>query len=183
MKTLIRFGIFSGLAIMLTLSACDLLKGKNDDCDATNYAVTEEPIIYLNLKLGTLISGPDAEHIITRTYKTIFSGTIMKVYCSGKESGRYAYDKVFYPAGMPQSTLYGGFFLEQPYQYKFQNDLDYVIVIGHLKMYFSDGKIYEDMEELTQKYFFTDIRYSLSGMGYYVEVNYPTVEHWVEVSY
>jgi len=175
--------MLSGLVFMLTMGGCDLLKGKNDDCDATAYAVTEEPIIYLYLKLGTQIEGPDAEHILTHTYKTIFSGTIMKVYCDGKESGRYTYDKVFYPAGMPRSTLYGGFYLEQPYQYKFQNELDYVIVIGHLKMYFSDGKIYEDMDELTQKYFLSDVSYYALSSQHYVEVNYPRVEHWVEVSY
>ena len=75
------------------LHSCELFPDFNDDCDATKMIEVREPVIYLRtvIPTGSMATDtdinyklPDAEHIE-------ISGSIQKIYCSGKKSGYFTF--------------------------------------------------------------------------------------------
>jgi hypothetical protein len=45
-----------------------------------------------------------------------------------------------------------------------------------------DGKIFEDKNEFTQKYYYVDLNYDKDRNDYYIELDYPPNVDWVEVT-
>jgi len=156
----------------------------NEDCDATKMVVTEEPLIYIrtvlpsdkiNVDSDISYKLPDATHLQ-------ISGSIQKVYCSGKKSGYFSFSHNIYPGDYTSVELESGVFMLQPYQYKFQNDKDKLIVIITYKAWFNDGKIFES-HTFTDEFFFKDIRYEGSQMKYYIKLDdHKDNSQWREVT-
>ena len=185
MKKLIHFAMLFCIMIMLSMDGCEFFTDGKDNCEETKMLTVENPTIYLKLDLD-----PYAYHELVDmgyptgliTTKEMLIGSIMKVYCNGKESGSFSYEKTYYPKSMDFVTQMGGFLLPQPYQFKFENNDDYLLVIAHLKTYMDDGKIFEDKNEFTQKYYYVDLIYDKDRNDYYIELDYPSDVDWVEVT-
>ena len=172
----IRYELLSVFIILsVTFWSCELLTSKND-CDATKMESTEEPVVYiraqpkLDLKLG--------DQYVLYSDRITISGSIRKIYCSGKESGYFTFNPTFFVD--PKMTT-DDFWLPQPYQYKFDNTKDKLVVICHAKVYFDNGKIYES-SEYTGEYFFKDIKLDINRLKYYIDVMLASNLEWYEVT-
>lgn len=164
------------IVLSATLSSCELFADKNDDCDATKMPQTEEPIIYiktllkLNKKLGDLYIANSDEVQIT--------GSIRKIYCNGKESGNFTINGFLY---VDEESSASDLYLAQPYQYKFDNYKDKLILICRVKVFFENGKIYESSEAF-EDYFFEDIEYDANSWKYYIPIMLGDNLQWYEVT-
>jgi hypothetical protein len=149
------------LMLALSMIACDVFTDKNDDCEATKMAERQSPTIYLKLLVrNDTISDSLFIHYAT---KATFSGTITKVYCDGTVSSTFSYNPTFYPVDMDYIYLNSGFYLDQPYQFNFDNDKDYLLVVASLKVWFPNGKIYES-EQATRRYYYKDVLFDVNQL-------------------
>ncbi len=106
---------------LLMTGSCALFPDENDDCDATKMIDVREPVIYLRTVVypGTMNVDLDITYRLGSATKIEFSGSIQKVYCSGKKSGYFTYSPNLFPLDYTEAELKAGLFLPQPYQYKF----------------------------------------------------------------
>jgi hypothetical protein len=170
-------GVFSfGAALSFLLIAltagCSLFSSKNDDCDATKMITPQEPILYLRVlvdpeKLNTEVGN----YYLKAATRLEIIGSIEKVYCSGKLSGRFTYNPTFFPVELTTTDMTSGLYLPQPYQYKFDNDKDKLIVMFTLKARFSDGKIFET-DTFSEELFFKDLTYDVTRDRNYFKLDY-----------
>jgi hypothetical protein len=178
MKTLLVLLSIILLPLSLSMISCDVFTEKNDECESTKMTERQTPTIYLKLLLrNDTISDSLYVHYAS---KATFSGTITKVYCDGTVSSTFSYSPTFFPVDMDYIPLNSGFYLDQPYEFNFDNDKDYVLVMARLKVWFTNGKIYES-DEVSRKYYYKDILYDVNqlkkyifipfGKGNYFEVN------------
>jgi hypothetical protein len=165
---------------MLFLVSCETVSEKNDECDATKMIEPQSPTVYLKLLLeyDTL---PGQSHYLYQAAKAVFSGTITKIYCSGEVSTTFSYSPTYYLSEMDPVYLYNGFYLDQPYQFNFNNDKDYLLIQARLKAYFNDGKIYES-DELLVKIHYKDLKYDANQLKKYIKLLMPDPTLWYEVS-
>ena len=154
MKTNLSFKTILFILLAVSMMACDIFTEKNTDCDATKMPSRQTPTVYLKLLLrNDTISDSLFVHYAT---KATFSGTITKVYCDGTVSSTFEYNPTFYPVDMEYIPLNSGFYLSQPYEFNFDNDKDYLLIVARLKVWFPGGMIYES-EEATRKYYYKDV--------------------------
>jgi len=163
--------IMVSLSLLVTAS-CQLFSDFNDDCDATKMIEVREPVIYLRtiLPSGIININSDLSYKFPEATHLHISGSIQKVYCNGDKSGYFTFSHNIYPGDYTFTELESGVFLEQPYQYKFQNDKDKLLVIITYKAWFSDGKIFES-HTFTDEFFFKDIRYEVNQIKYYISLD------------
>ncbi len=154
------------------LHSCELFKDFNDECDATKMIEVREPIIYLRTILppGTMNTSSEINYKLNDATYVQVSGSIQKIYCNGKKSGYFTFSHNLYPRDYSFDELTAGLFLPQPYQYKFQNDLDKLLVIVTYKAWFGDGAIYES-HTFPIEYFYKDIRYEVNLTKFYILMN------------
>ena len=142
---------------------------KSDECEGSEMEL-KEPIIYLR------VSFADPTMILAQyTYlevaeRMIISGSIQKMYCSGKLSGYFTYGPTFFPQEMTLTLLKSGFFLPQPYQYKFENKKDEILVLFRIKVYMTASEIYES-DEFVMSFYYDDIKYDVNTMKYYLSLD------------
>lgn len=167
---------FSLLAVVvfciLSLHSCTLFSDSNDDCDATKMIEIREPVIYLRAVLppGQMNISSDLSWYLGNATHVQVSGSIQKVYCNGKKSGYFTYSPNIYPGDYTGEELEVGLFLPQPYQYRFENDLDKLLVIVTYKAWFEDGAIFES-HTFPDEYFFKDIKYEVNPGKYYIKLD------------
>ena len=161
------------------LQSCEVLAG-GDECEGSSMDMVE-PIIYLMASFSTkaLVIAPDA--LLSSAEKMIITGSIQKEYCSGKLSGYFTYSPTFFPSTMFYDDFSAGFYLPQPYQYKFSNEEDELIVILRIKAYKGDGRIFES-GELVSRYKYADIHYDVDMNRSYILINVPSQIQWVRVT-
>jgi hypothetical protein len=154
MKTNFSLKTILFILIAMSMIACDIFTEKNTECEATKMPSRQTPTVYLKLFLrnDTIV---DSLYVHYAT-KATFSGTITKVYCDGTVSSTFEYNPTFYPVDMDYIPLNSGFYLSQPYEFNFDNDKDYLLIMAHLKVWFPGGMIYES-EEVSRKYYYKDV--------------------------
>ena len=162
-----------GLFIMLCMMiSCEEKTEKNDECDETRMSSPQNPTIYLKLAIAwdSMPTASMMNYISHHATWAMFSGTITKVYCGGKVSSTFSFSPTFYPAEMAPDELMNGFYLPQPYQFKFENDLDYVHVIARIKYYFDkDLSTFESLE-MSQRFYFKDLHYDYNLNSHYISL-------------
>jgi hypothetical protein len=163
--------------ILFGCASCELFSDKNDDCDDTKMEKREEPVIYLKAII------PFNNEIIEvhTPEKVIITGSIRKIYCSGKESGNFSYTPTFFVDDKTFDRYKADFILPQPYQYKFDNTKDKLIVQCHVKVYLEDGLIYESVP-IIQEFFYKDIKFDANELKNFIEIT-PFMLTWFEVTY
>lgn len=164
---------FLGLFFMLyMIVSCDALTEKNDECEDTKMSSTEKPTIYLKLAVAwdSMPTTSMMNYVSHRATWAVFSGTITKIYCGGKVSSTFSYNPTFYPDEMAAQDLLNGFYLPQPYEFKFENDLDYLLVIARIKYFFNkDNSTFESLE-ITQRFYFKDLYYDYNLNSKYISL-------------
>lgn len=169
------------LVLFFLLNNCDAVTEKNDECQETNWAEVKEPIIYMYIGLSEFYCDPpDNQHYVPVATQMTFSGKITKIYCNGTVSGSFDINTTFYPVQINSNEL-GMIKVGQAYQFKFQNDKDYLLFAGRLTGIFSDGKKYES-EELTARVYYKNILYNANSMEYYDRLYVPETAKWYQVN-
>lgn len=161
------------------LQGCEVLN-QGGDCDG-NEIDPIEPVIYLRANFST-----ESMHLFPAVElydaeKMIITGSIQKEYCSGKLSGYFTYNPTFFPLTMTLVELTSGFYLPQPYQYKFTNKEDELIVILRIKVYLPDKTIYES-GEYVRRYNHTSIKTDVNSLKSYIILDFSSNPQWVTVS-
>jgi hypothetical protein len=137
----------------------------------------EEPIIYVKSIFyfnANMFNSDNAE-------KVVISGSIRKIYCSGKESGNFSFSPTFFVDENTFEKKEASLTLPQPYQYKFDNTKDKLVLIFHVKIYMVDGTIYESAE-MGGNYFYKDIKFDANLMRYILPVKSKYNIDWYEVT-
>ena len=178
MKKISLIPLLVFIVLSASLSSCELFGDKNDDCDATKMDQTEEPVIYIKVET----SFPENAITFYTPEKVIISGSIRKIYCSGKESGYFTYSPTFF---VTRDDFYltnvSNFVLPQPYQYKFANTMDKLIVMLRVKIYVEEGHIYES-EEISKEFFYKDLMFDFDNMKHSVLLYGTSALQWYEVT-
>ncbi len=166
---------------IIFLNNCDTVTDKNDDCEKTKWAAAQEPIIYLYIAVPiTYCDKVNSINATDSATQMICSGSITKIYCDGTVSGSFNFNTNFYPIQMTEQELYKQS-VGQAYQFKFQNDKDYLIFIGRLKAYFPGGIIWES-EEINFKLYYKDIRTNPNDFERFCHVEINTALLWYRVN-
>lgn len=177
-KSLLVFLVFVSFFLLI---ACDTLTETNDECEKTKWSVVEEPIIYLYIAVPiTYCNKINNINATDSATQMICSGSITKVYCDGKVSGSFSFNTNFYPIQMTEAELYKQR-VGQAYQFKFQNDKDYLVFVGRLKAYFPGGIIWES-EEINFKLYFKDIKTNPNDFEKYCHIALNPALLWYRVS-
>lgn len=172
------FFLFTSIFIF---NNCDAVTEKNDECEESNWAQVKEPILYMYIGLEDSYCDPPANlHHVPHATQMTFSGKITKIYCDGTVSSSFDINTTFYPSQMSLIEL-GMIKVGQAYQFKFQNDKDYLLFAGRLTGIFSDGKKYES-EELTARVYFKNILYNANSMEYYDRLLTPSTTKWFMIN-
>lgn len=164
------------IILFLSLSGCELLSDNNDDCEATKMDEPQEPIIYLKPLLQLNQELGDSYLLLGERLN--ISGSIRKIYCNGDESGVFSFNPTFY---LSDDMTVDDFFLPQPYQYKFNNTRDKLVVISRVKVYFENGNVYES-SEVSREFFYKDIKLDANLMKYYIELDLYSGVSWYDVT-
>lgn len=154
------------LAIILVMDGCALFPDTDDECLKDNWETAQEPIIFVRMTSDLITFTDDmTQYNLSLASSMTVTGTITKIYCTGKESGTFPVEAQIMPSGgaIPLTQVkIGG-----PYQYKFQNDEDRVELRIKVRITFPDGKIFETTD-LWDFFTYSDIRLNASSLEYYV---------------
>jgi hypothetical protein len=163
------------IILPVIFGSCELLTSKND-CDATKMESTQEPVVYIKALPNLSLTLGDKSMIYSD--RITISGSIRKIYCSGKESGNFTYNTTFY---VDNQMSVNDFWLPQPYQYKFDNTKDKLVVICHAKVFFDNGKIYES-SECFGEFYYEDILLDANEFKYHIDILLSSNLQWYEVT-
>jgi hypothetical protein len=154
MKTFFHLTGAFVLMSILVLNSCDVTKTESE-CDASNWSEAKEPMFnfYLDILAYNIYCNPsDTLHILRKAESLNFTGSVTKVYCSGDFGSTFPYNSIYYMNSEREIFTKIG----QAYQFKFQNDKDYLSVAFKIKANFSDGQIY-DGREVSLKIYYRDL--------------------------
>jgi hypothetical protein len=164
-----------GLCLMIgIITSCNLLPDTNDDCEDGKWSSIKEPTIYLKLSLEWDTVGSDGmvSYISYVANSATFSGTITKVYCGGKVSSSFSFSPTFYPGEMSYEEMENGFYLPQPYQFKFEHDEDYVHVIARIQYHFEKlSPVNYESFEISQRFYYKDLQYDYNLNSNYIRIH------------
>jgi hypothetical protein len=150
------------LLTLLLITGCDIFKDNNDECDKTKWAELKEPVVTLRLdSTGSFDDGNNTYSIVNAVTANV-SGSITKVYCSGESGGSFNYNTTFYPKDSEYNVL-TSIKIGQDYQFKFENDKDYLQLIFRARYSFDDGKTFES-SEVVKKVYYSDIMIDVNSM-------------------
>lgn len=154
------------LVIILMIDGCALFPDFDDECTKNNWETVQEPIINVRMTSSLVTFYHDVtQYDISQASSMSVTGTITKIYCSGRLSGTFPVEAQIMPSGgaIPLNNVkIGG-----PYQFKFQNDEDQVQLIFKMRVTFPDGKIFETTD-LMESFYYKDIRLNANSLEYYV---------------
>ena len=162
-----------GLCILIgMITSCELITEENDECEDTKWSSPKEPTIYLKLSIAwdTVATDGMMSFISHHATTATFSGTITKIYCGGEVSSTFSFNPTFYPEAMSPDDMMNGFYLPQPYQFKFQHDEDYLQLITRIQYYFNKAEVKYESLELTQKVYYKDLHYDYNMNSYYISI-------------
>jgi hypothetical protein len=162
---------------LCVLTGCEAITSSKSDCDKT--ALSEQFTSPITPKLVVRNLDPVAGRSFMTTTRALFTGTITKVYCSGKVSSTFDYNTTFTPGTMSTDEMSLGFWVGRPYQFNFDNELDYVQVIYKIRAYYTD-KAFESLE-LSQKIYPRDLRLDVDIFQYYFALGFMGTQQWFEI--
>ncbi len=154
------------MAIILMINGCALFPDVDDKCLKNNWETTQEPIINVRMTSNLVTFTHDmTQYDISQAGSMAVTGTITKVYCSGKSSGTFPVEAQILPSG--GAIPLTGVKIGGPYQFKFQNDEDRLELSFKVRVTFPDGKIFET-SDLWESFIYNDIRLNANSLEYYV---------------
>lgn len=170
--------------ILILLSAFSLLTfscvvEEQDACKETEMPVVQEPVIYIALALDNDVM-PHLNDTLYNASELNVNGRITKIYCGGEVSGSFTFNPSFNLASIAEQDIYDGFYLPQPYQFKFENDEDYVQLDMQLTLVFGDGHEYES-PAFTINYHYSDLLFDVDYFQKYIKIEIPAGTEWVQL--
>ncbi len=166
MKKKLQYGIVIVTVAILSATGCSLFPDEDNKCLKDNWDTPEEPIIFIRLTSQvTTFQSDFVTYDLSMASSIAVSGTIHKIYCTGKLSGMFEFDSNLYPSSgaIPLVNVRVG----GPFQYKFQNDEDHVSVSLTLKATFPDGKVFESVRQ-GNDFYYNNIKFQANDLEYYV---------------
>ena len=169
--------LFLILISLLFLSSSCEKSTENEPCENTKW---EEPIdqilevyigvpkVFCDAPTNTLLSW-NAEQIV-------FTGTIQKFYCGDIASGSFNMNDAFIPKSMSDVQL-AKVRVGQAYQFKFENDKDYLLLTGTLTASFLDDITWKT-KEFSVKIFYKDLIYDIYNVEHYYTYAIPWATVW-----
>jgi hypothetical protein len=179
---IIRSCLFAG---MIVFTSCEDVKTtKNDECEETKWSSPKNPFIYLELAISWDTVGRDGMMSFISHHATwaVFSGSITKIYCDGTVSSTFSFSPTFYPDQMSPQDLLSGFFLPQPYQFKFEHDKDYLQLIYRIKYFFDKANVSYESMEITQRVYYKNLNYEYTVNSNYIPINIDEETAYVKVT-
>ena len=177
MKTLILKVFAIGLFGLIPIVGC--IETVKDPCKETQWEKADDPVIFLKASIAV----PNFEYNkviynINKASSVTFTGTITKYYCSGEKSGSFDFNAIYYPANGSLSFSLLNLKIGGPFQFMFQNDLDYLHVEGRLMLEFPDGSKFKPVIGSTfQSYYFKDIKLDVNEMAYYILLDFNVINY------
>jgi hypothetical protein len=178
--------LFVVITSLFLLNGCPASSDKNDACDKTKWTEVREPVLYLYIKIPSEYVNVDEEDTsrLHETEQIICSGSITKIYCGGKVSGSFDFDNVIFSifySDHPTEWAYLTVKVGQAYQFKFENDNDYLLFTGRLKAYFPKDIIWES-DEFSERIYFKDIKLNPNSLEQYYLFEPMTYRPWFRVT-
>jgi len=174
MKTLSLKVFAIALLGLIPIDGC--IETVKDPCKETQWEESEDPIIYVKASTDVYsFMYNSVYYVLSDASTATFTGTITKYYCSGKKSGSFNFSATqYWEGGFISLTRVriGG-----PYQFLFQNDADYLMVEGRIRLEFPDGSVFRPRESTSQIFYFKDIKLDVSDMAYYLDFVFKDTEY------
>jgi hypothetical protein len=142
---------------------------ENDPCEETKWIESKEPMVYIKFTLKQF--SIENQYNSHEAEDAIIMVNIAKYYCPDKKSTMFMRTQTIHPNKCEPQYLEQGFYLEQPYQFKFANDLDYLELEYQLSLYVP--KRYEWQDTLIV--FYPDLIYDYNLNSYYIPI---IIEDW-----
>lgn len=176
----ITFYIFLVLTTFLFLSCNSKSTNSTEECEATKWDTVQEPIVSYYMKItADLECTADGKHPISEAENLHITGSITKIYCSGEVSSEFPYNSYYYPS----SDVFPYYFkVGQAYQFKFENDKDYLFVLIRIKANFSDGTMYESTDMTFNIYYSTLLLNINTGGRYFIQIINSGDLEWAQVT-
>jgi hypothetical protein len=144
---------------------------KADPCSDTKWVETKEPLVYVKVELKQFTI--DNQYNSQAAEEAKIWVDITKYYCPDKKSTMFTQEERFFPKDCEPQYLDQGFYLDQPYLFKFGNDLDYLELEYQLLLYFP--KVYTWTGLITLYY--QDLIYDYTLNSYYIPL---VIDDWSE---
>ena len=154
------------IAAFLNIFTTCLTEEEEDPCAATKMVETKEPLIYLKLEIKEFFI--DNQHYSHYAEAFGFAGYITKYYCPNKKSGSFGYTEAIAPKDYEPQYLVQGFYLDQPYIFKFENDLDYLKLEYNYNISWEYPKYFMGNDSLIVYY--KDLIYDYNLNSYYIPI-------------
>ena len=157
------------IATALSLLTNCLMEEDEDQCAQTKWIEPKEPMVYLKFSLKQF--SIENQYNSHAAQDAIIQVVITKFYCPDKQSTMFTRTQTIHPDQCDPQYLEQGFYLEQPYQFKFENDLDYLEVYLYFSLYFPERYKWQD----TIVAFYPNLIYDYNLNSYYIPI---TIEDW-----
>lgn len=151
---------------------------EQDACKETEMPEVQEPVIYIALALDNDVM-PHVSDTLYNASELYVNGRITKIYCGGEVSSSFTFNPSFNLASMADEDIYEGFYLPQPYQFKFENDEDYVQLDMQLTLVFGNGHEYES-PGFSIDYRYNDLFFDVNYFQKYIKMEIPAGTDWVQ---
>jgi len=173
--------LFLILISLLLLNSTCKTSTENEACESTKW---KEPIDQiLNIFIGipkAFCDAPRNSLLSWNAEKIVFTGAIQKFYCGDNASGSFNMNDAFILKSMNEDQLAKAS-VGQAYQFKFENDKDYLLLTGALTAYFLDDITWKT-KEFSVKIFYKDLQYDIYNVEYYYTYPIPLSTVWEVVS-
>jgi hypothetical protein len=164
------------ISLLFLSSSCEK-PTENEPCENTKWEASINqilegyigvPKVFCDAPRNTLLSW-NAEQIV-------FTGTIQKFYCGDIASGSFSMNDAFTPRAMSEEQL-AKVGIGQAYDFKFENDKDYLRLTGTLTAYFLDDVTWKT-KEFSVKIYHKDLIYDFYNVEHYYVYAIPWATVW-----
>jgi len=175
-KLHLLFLVFTSL--FLLNSTCEKPTEK-EECDNTKWEEPIDQILYLYISVPKVFCDAHNTNLSWNADQMAFSGTIQKFYCGDIASGSFSMNDAFIPKSMTDAEL-GKVSVGQAYQFKFENDNDYLRLTGTLTAYFPNDIIWKT-KDFSGKIYHKDLKYDIYSTEHYFVYSIPSSVIWEAV--
>jgi hypothetical protein len=169
--------LFLILISLLSLSSSCEKSTENEACESTKWEEPIDQILYLYINVPKVFCDAPRNTLLSwNAEQIVFTGTIQKFYCGDIASGSFSMNDAFIPKSMSDAQL-AKVSVGQAYQFKFENDKDYLRLTGTLTAFFLDDITWKT-KEFSVKIFFKDLIFDAYDVEHYYTYAIPWATVW-----
>ena len=164
------------ISLLFLNSSCEK-STENDSCENTKWEESIDQILELYIGVPKVFCDAPRNTLLSwNAEQIVFTGTIQKFYCGDIASGSFSMNDAFIPGAMSDDQL-GKIKIGQAYQFKFENDKDYLLLTGTLTAYFLDDVTWKT-KEFSVKIYYKDLIYDIYNVEHYYVYPIPWATVW-----